>query len=298
MSFNPHTHEGCDERAQCCGSGTTVSIHTCDSSLCLHFSFRGVSIHTPTKGVTSLNPFCALDRSFQSTHPRRVWLLAVHSQSLSTCFNPHTHEGCDSDVATSIMLRYEFQSTHPRRVWPKLVCSIWRWTSSFNPHTHEGCDISLKLSFSSVSSFNPHTHEGCDKAFSESVRVPPSFNPHTHEGCDSVSSFDKGLFRVSIHTPTKGVTFARAHNGRRWSVSIHTPTKGVTRNVSSLSQVSYRFNPHTHEGCDLLFMYYAANSLCFNPHTHEGCDYLGGKHVTMRQIVSIHTPTKGVTYHW
>ena len=36
------------------------------------------------------------------------------------CFNPHTHEGCDSMVMSLLLL---------------LVC--------FNPHTHEGCDRPL-----------------------------------------------------------------------------------------------------------------------------------------------------------
>ena len=33
------------------------------------------------------------------------------------------------------------------------------------------------------------------------------FNPHTHEGCDQSSFLFRGLPNVSIHTPTKGVTF-------------------------------------------------------------------------------------------
>ena len=32
----------------------------------------------------------------------------------------------------------------------------------------------------------------------------------------------------------------------------------------------------------------------FNPHTHEGCD-LRIRHYCRAQLVSIHTPTKGVT---
>ena len=56
FSFNPHTHEGCDfVRSK-------------------NFKPYGVSIHTPTKGVT-LCSSC-------------LW-------GCSTCFNPHTHEGCD-----------------------------------------------------------------------------------------------------------------------------------------------------------------------------------------------------------
>ena len=33
---------------------------------------------------------------------------------------------------------------------------------------------------------------------------------------------------------------------------------------------------------------------CFNPHTHEGCDCRSGT-IHLHFLVSIHTPTKGVT---
>ena len=57
------------------------------------------------------------------------------------------------------------------------------------------------------------------------------FNPHTHEGCDLIVA--SALFKpiVSIHTPTKGVTY---------------------ENYASMSPFT-GFNPHTHEGCDYTF---------------------------------------------
>ena len=55
------------------------------------------------------------------------------------CFNPHTHEGCDSTEGLLLAL-------------PK----------SFNPHTHEGCDTIFNLLLQCFTCFNPHTHEGCD----------------------------------------------------------------------------------------------------------------------------------------
>ena len=36
---------------------------------------------------------------------------------------------------------------------------------------------------------------------------------------------------------------------------------------------------------------------CFNPHTHEGCDKYAIEHFD-ELMVSIHTPTKGVTQSW
>ena len=52
--FNPHTHEGCDTPDQ------------------RQKRLSGVSIHTPTKGVTYINDDEDKAVPFQSTHPRRV----------------------------------------------------------------------------------------------------------------------------------------------------------------------------------------------------------------------------------
>ena len=56
-----------------------------------------------------------------------------------------------------------------------------------------------------------------------------------------------------------------------------------------------RFNPRTHEGCDVII------ALCFNllhdsfnPRTHEGCDPVAHQG-SYRGEVSIHAPTKGAT---
>ena len=38
---------------------------------------------------------------------------------------------------------------------------------------------------------------------------------------------------VSIHTPTKGVTFSELHGEQITKVSIHTPTKGVTQKTET-----------------------------------------------------------------
>ena len=46
------------------------------SASVFHLNYKlgqyGVSIHTPTKGVTGLSIFCLHYSLFQSTHPRRV----------------------------------------------------------------------------------------------------------------------------------------------------------------------------------------------------------------------------------
>ena len=164
-----------------------------------------VSIHTPTKGVTPSNIGYQIEYLFQSTHPRRVW-----HQEQSEQNNPEV-----------------FQSTHPRRVWHE-YSSKSNAQYSFNPHTHEGCDSNSLLSLCEGQSFNPHTHEGCDSPNhaildwpTVSIHTPTKgvtyyyciwyakpkcFNPHTHEGCDKRLKIDNTPNDVSIHTPTKGVT--------------------------------------------------------------------------------------------
>ena len=141
-----------------------------------------VSIHTPTKGVTSAVQTSTSRYRFQSTHPRRVWLnngmrldvlrVSIHTPTKGVTWP--SEGGCTERV---------FQSTHPRRVWPQYGCtSNGTW----------------------------------------------SFNPHTHEGCDSRLCTMQQIAYVSIHTPTKGVTYDFEIRFSIELVSIHTPTKGVT----------------------------------------------------------------------
>ena len=86
----------------------------------LRFTYKDVSIHTPTQGVTHLRLPQRLIPMFQSTHPRRVWPDGNIGECAVDCFNPHTHAGCDGMDATLYVSDVLFQSTHPRRVWRKV----------------------------------------------------------------------------------------------------------------------------------------------------------------------------------
>ena len=163
--FNPHTHAGCDYREIIEPGAITVSIHTPTQGVTVYEGDEViamlVSIHTPTQGVTLSAGMGWENLQFQSTHPRRVWLFqeppfegwfvfqSTHprrvwhrsgsSQAFRTCFNPHTHAGCDHTVQTFIQVYL-----------------------GFNPHTHAGCDLVKCTTLPSKSCFNPHTHAGCD----------------------------------------------------------------------------------------------------------------------------------------
>ena len=76
-SFNPHTYERCDFKLSPKYLEHYVSIHTptrgVTSTDTLHLIAGKVSIHTPTRGVTwELNGLVD-DEKFQSTHLREVW---------------------------------------------------------------------------------------------------------------------------------------------------------------------------------------------------------------------------------
>ncbi len=120
-----------------------------------------------------------------------------------------------------------------------------------------------------------------------------SFNPHTHAGCDILIDMGAIEKKVSIHTPTQGVTDAIIAYGDKLKVSIHTPTQGVTRYIPFPGNHP-GFNPHTHAGCDIPGRICADSDKSFNPHTHAGCDVKRGQDDLIIEV-SIHTPTQGVT---
>ena len=101
LSFNPRTHEGCDEPSSCwCSPPYSFNPRThegCDvfvpwSDLCGYY----VSIHAPTRGATRHRRCYATNGEFQSTHPRGVRHVDAGVYQRRYSFNPRTHEGCDT----------------------------------------------------------------------------------------------------------------------------------------------------------------------------------------------------------
>ena len=106
--------------------------------------------------------------------------------------------------------------------------------------------------------------------------------------------FGQTLAEVSIHTPTKGVTYSFSWCICFFAVSIHTPTKGVTSVIPILWYDDISFNPHTHEGCDSSFLPLQAGA-SVSIHTPTKGVTLAFWFFWAMPKVSIHTPTKGVT---
>ena len=97
FNFNPHSHEGSDDN--------------CHHDVLQYM----ISIHTPTKGATASKLAREPDYQFQSTLPRRERLLLPFAASSCIYFNPHSHEGSDSNDFFPVSTASKFQSTLPRR---------------------------------------------------------------------------------------------------------------------------------------------------------------------------------------
>ena len=103
-----------------------------------------------------------------------------------------------------------------------------------------------------------------------------------------------GKVRVSIHTPTQGVTVYIHFHPFCIVVSIHTPTQGVTKYRKNSYLCPSSFNPHTHAGCDIGIsgdIHFGYVSI----HTPTQGVTIGGWSSVININVSIHTPTQGVT---
>ena len=185
-------------------------------------------------------------------------------------------------VGSENKICFLFHSTHPRRVWHK---GKGKGTEvrGFNPHTHQGCDTCTVVMGYTIACFNPHTHEGCDLNSLLSLCEDQSFNPHTHEGCDFINFVSQSVSsHVSIHTPTKGVTgITGSFIGGVMFQSTHPRRVWPWRVILPLLPLAFQSTHPRRVWPKILFL----------------------RRLSI-PCVSIHTPTKGVTfrslenYHW
>ena len=146
-----------------------------------------------------------------------------------------------------------------------------------------------------MAGFNPHTHAGCDFS-DDSYRTESSycFNPHTHAGCDEKFKTNNDSFKVSIHTPTQGVTPFPISNPFGGSVSIHTPTQGVTLYLRILT-LRKKFQSTHPRRVWLLLSFGQLKSFSVSIHTPTQGVTMSFWTFFFVSMVSIHTPTQGVT---
>ena len=100
---------------------------------------------------------------------------------------------------------------------------------------------------------------------------------------------------ISIHTPTRGVT-DHGHSDIAYTViSIHTPTRGVTVHIRETYLYKGNFNPHSHKGSDCIGHHMEHLTEEFQSTLPQGEWRHRDKCWLFANVISIHTPTRGVT---
>ena len=232
--FNPRTHEECDHL---CGFAvisdirfqSTHSRRVRQASQASELIEMRVSIHALTKSATSV-------LYYWHRHKR--------------CFNPRTHEECDSNSCCSpILVPVSIHAlTKSATILLPTHQALWR---CFNPRTHEECDQSFSFQYHYFRRFQSTHSRRVRRQHADNDSHANSFNPRTHEECD---------------TPEKVVIFLE------WEVSIHALTKSAT-SPERFIKAFIEFQS-THSRRVRLFVSPALTLwiLCFNPRTHEECD--------------------------
>ena len=163
-----------------------------------------VSIHTPTQGVTTSIMYPAQASQFQSTHPRRVWPFCTFAM-------------CS-----------EYVSIHTPTQGVTIPCPVWWGCIIVSIHTPTQGVTAATIFCSEFNKFQS-THPRRVWLIYHFLHFRTEcFNPHTHAGCDDVTVYFSVSAKVSIHTPTQGVTQSITSTKLIKIVSIHTPTQGVT----------------------------------------------------------------------
>ena len=132
----------------------------------------------------------------------------MRNTRMINCFNPRTHEECDTDLTRRYDNRRKFQSTHSRGVRQSPRTGIVR-KSMFQSTHSRGVRPKKAGYLARLIGFNPRTHEECDP--------PPA------PGSIPITA-------VSIHALTRSATLTFSNAERLLSVSIHALTRSATAN--------------------------------------------------------------------
>ena len=101
-----------------------------------------------------------------------------------------------------------------------------------------------------------------------------NFNPHSHAGSDLCKFRD--AFR----------------QGQNFNPHSHA---GSDQQLLLSEKRSFHFNPHSHAGSDSIVKTVRISTSYFNPHSHAGSDPPALPPIFPAFMISIHTPTQGVT---
>ena len=210
---------------------------------------------------------------FQSTHPRRVWQFHHCHLLIPTSFNPHTHEGCDS-VSSS-------------RVWV---------SSSFNPHTHEGCDFSFKLLKASSLSFQS-THPRRVWQYCSSFFLIPDVFQSTHPRRVWLKATNKIKAKTKFQSTHPRRVWLRVFVGSAVNVLFQsTHPRRVWHGFGKDFNTKMLFQSTHPRRVWLAIRLFMRVRIALFQSTHPRRVWHTERYLQHPlRIVSIHTPTKGVT---
>ena len=210
ICFNPHTYMRCDLEKRREMRYYGVSIHTPTWGVTLHRGRRTiviqVSIHTPTWGVTNRRAG-GIRHTRVSIHTP-TWGVTWECKSAyyGNAVSIHTPTwGVTEEWLYGSLVR--IVSIHTPTWGVTAMCQYkrcYRWFQS--THLHEVWHPVVHL-LAAQNSFNPHTYMRCDFVSHLHRFGVNRFNPHTYMRCDDGVQLSQRSEDVSIHTPTWGVTF-------------------------------------------------------------------------------------------
>ena len=121
--------------------------------------------------------------------------------------------------------------------------------------------------------FNPHSHAGSDVCRSCRSAYQTYFNPHSHAGSDAQQPNVTAVEKISIHTPTQGVTIYSCLTASQFSDFNPHSHAGSDTLIICITIVVIDFNPHSHAGSDVRGSGRVWRFRYFNPHSHAGSDF-------------------------
>ena len=195
------------------------------------------------------------------------------SASISTDFNPRSHEGSDKVIGQVPACSNGFQSTLPRGERPSSntapSCSRY-----FNPRSHEGSDYDAYANTTTTPEFQSTLPRG-----ERPVGCPGAF----------------GVSRISIHAPTRGATQADDRADQVGEFQSTLP-RGERPRAALAAVVKELFQSTLPRGERLIAPTRGGQqNNDFNPRSHEGSDHVAGLHRDTHAHISIHAPTRGAT---
>ena len=257
MYFNPHSHEGSDNKDRAI-KGLTYNFNP--------HSHEGSDVVVYNRYINGL-------MSTKDTQTNVGTRVDGHVVTVVDDFNPHSHEGSDWLRFLMLWPLSWFQSTLPRREWqyPRIK-QKYRFEFQSTLPRREWQQLPFYLACVTKISIHTPTKGVTSSGLSQLV-LPKKFQStlprrewlkvlqffHSHDLFQSTlprrewRNYSAGHGKdipISIHTPTKGVTRQGERLHTTQQISIHTPTKGVTSAGDGGGRQMLNFNPHSHEGSD------------------------------------------------